>query len=141
VYVTNRRSRSMSGSKAQKVVAAESNRSESRCSRRRRYPARPRPLRTQTAVRQAQTSVVAELMNAKMRSDDVGVCTNEFDVVFLPVLTGTAAEPPSSIPPRSNDRRRDDSSASSTQAVSQYIYMYFFKISILNVLCTELGLL
>ena len=112
--VTNRRSRSTSGLNDQNDRAAAPTRSDSRLSRRRRYPARPTPVSTQSAVRQAQTSVVAELMKAKTSRDNVGGCTNEVDdvVVFLPaaVAAVTAAEALSSIPPRRTTRRSVDSS-------------------------------
>lgn len=66
------------------------------------------------AVRQAQSSVVAELMNAKMTRDGVGDWTNGVeDVVFLPAAAAvTAAEALVSIPPRRDNRHSADSSVS-----------------------------
>ena len=106
VGISYLRSCSTSGSNDQYDAAAAPRRSASRCSLRRR---RPSPVKTQTAVRQAQMRVVAELIKAKMSRGDVAACTNEVDVVFLPAAV-TALVELSSIPPCSNNRRSVDSS-------------------------------
>ena len=90
--VTNRMSRSTSGSKAQKIDAAEPRWSANSWSLRRRYPTRPSPPSTQTVVRQAQTSVAAELTNARTKTEDVGECWMS-NVVF-PLAPAAAVEEP-----------------------------------------------